>query len=138
VQHKQIQNSDYYLSIISRLDTYLRNNIHLPLLRKDLANIAHISQPHLARIYKKILHMTPLERLTQLRMQHAQLLLLQSDQPITTISADVGYESISHFSRTFRKYSGKSPRQYRKDIPKVLYRKGSPSAHRDHPRSRRP
>ncbi len=116
LQHKQSPSEEYYQEIISRVDTYMRSNLQLPLQRKDLAAIAHVSPPHLARIFQRILKVTPLERLTQLRIQHAQLLLAQSDQPITTISAEVGYESISHFSRMFRKYSGKSPRQFRKDF----------------------
>ncbi len=116
LEQKQTFSEEYYDEIVSKVDMYMRSNLHLPLRRKDIAHIAHVSPPHLARIFHHVLGMPPLKRLTQLRMQHAKFLLSQSTQPITTISANVGYESISHFSRLFRKHSDKSPRQFRKEF----------------------
>ena len=80
LQHAQSTSREYYQDIVARVDTYMQSNFHLPLKRSDLARIAHVSPPHLARIFHAILQMTPLERLTQLRMQHAEFMLTQSNQ----------------------------------------------------------
>lgn len=116
LEHENSPSQAYYEEIVSRVDTYMQTNLHLPLTRKDLAKIAHVSSPHLARIFRNIMEATPLERLTQLRMEHAKFLLSQSTRSIVAISGDIGYESISHFSRSFKRYSGKTPTQYRKEL----------------------
>ena len=47
-------------------------------------------------------------------MEKAQQLLVQSDASILEICAAVGYNDSKHFTKTFRKITGLSPRQYRK------------------------
>jgi two-component system response regulator YesN len=51
--------------------------------------------------------------LNRFRIQKAKELLLLTDESITAIAADVGYEDISYFSRVFREIAGCSPRAFR-------------------------
>ena len=46
----------------------------------------------------------------------AQVLLAQSDLPITQIAARVGYGSASHFTKAFRQSTGLSPREFRASV----------------------
>ena len=51
------------------------------------------------------------------RISRAKELLNQTDRSITEILYSVGFNSPEHFSRTFRRLTGMSPRQYRKEGP---------------------
>lgn len=48
------------------------------------------------------------------KTEEAKRLLRYTDKPITSISAYLGFSSQSHFSRTFKKYTGSLPNEYRK------------------------
>lgn len=45
--------------------------------------------------------------------------LIEDGHSITYISSQLGYTNISHFSRTFRRVSGVSPKTYQSTLPKV-------------------
>ena len=49
------------------------------------------------------------------RMEAAENMLLYSDYTLTDISDILCFSSYSHFARTFRKYYGESPKQYRSE-----------------------
>ncbi|MCG6301234.1 helix-turn-helix transcriptional regulator [Vibrio vulnificus] len=53
------------------------------------------------------------EYLTNLRMQKAQELLLESLLPIDEIAEQVGYESERAFTLTFKKHTGTTPKRFR-------------------------
>ncbi len=68
---------------------------------------------HVCRMAQKHLGMSPSTYVNRIRMQHAALLLADSDQAIQDISADCGIENLSHFYRVFQRQYGTTPRQYR-------------------------
>ena len=49
-------------------------------------------------------------------MEDANNYLINTDLPIEKISEAVGYNSVEHFSRMFKRYYKKSPQQYRKSL----------------------
>jgi AraC-like DNA-binding protein len=59
---------------------------------------------------------TPMEVITERRMQHAAELLSQSELKIIEISARVGYRSEAAFSRRFTHYFGVSPGSMRRNV----------------------
>lgn len=50
---------------------------------------------------------------TELKMKEARRLLSYTDKSIESIAEEIGYNSTDHFSRTFKKSEGMSPRSYR-------------------------
>ncbi len=59
-----------------------------------------------------------LEFVTRLRMEEAKRLLIETNMPVKDILKEVGYISNSTFTMMFKKYSGKSPLQFRNDNKK--------------------
>lgn len=113
--HKtSILNVAEYEEIVERVETFMRHNLHRCLTREDLAEIANMSAPHLARVFRSVTGKTLIQRLAQLRIQQASEMLRESSLPITEIALNVGFSSFSHFSQLFKRIAGVSPSEYRR------------------------
>ncbi|MEM1484190.1 AraC family transcriptional regulator [Oscillospiraceae bacterium PP1C4] len=78
-----------------------------------IAAAAYVSQRECFRVFRKNLHMTPAEYLTDYRLRQSCHLLAESNQPITEIGHACGLGSSSYFGKVFRDAIGKSPMEYR-------------------------
>lgn len=76
---------------------------------KKLAEIAQLSENHFLRNFRQVFDRSPFQYLTELKINEAKRQLLQTDKPISTIAADVGYSSLSNFSHYFKTRVGVSP-----------------------------
>jgi AraC-like DNA-binding protein len=63
---------------------------------------------------KELLGQTPLEYVTEWRMQKAMQLLEQRDKKLVDVARSVGYESDAAFSKAFKRVVGASPGEYLK------------------------
>jgi AraC-like DNA-binding protein len=97
-----------------RVEEFMRRNLHRGLQRDDIADAVHYSAAHLADLFRNMTGTTLIARLTELRMERAKSLLIESDLPITRISLEVGYNSFSHFTQLFKRQVGVSPSDYRR------------------------
>lgn len=79
----------------------------------QLRDIAHMSQSNFMRVFKRATGQTPMEYLLRLRLQQATHLLRTSEQTITEIAFEVGFNDSNYFSRQFKQAMGLSPRTYR-------------------------
>ncbi|WP_127539620.1 helix-turn-helix transcriptional regulator [Paenibacillus illinoisensis] len=84
-----------------------------PITLTETASIAHLSVNHFLRNYKKLFGITPHQYLTELRLQAAKRLLLDTDKPVTDVCYEVGFESLGSFSTLFSKRFHTSPSQLR-------------------------
>jgi len=78
-----------------------------------VANVAGISAGHLSEKFKKIIGLNFVEYVARVRFERACERLRDSDAPISEIAFEVGFQSLSQFNRMFKKFSGKSPTEYR-------------------------
>lgn len=79
---------------------------------EDLAHLAGLSASHYSRLFKKYTGLSPIEYLTQLRVDRAKELLVISDYRLKGIAQSVGYGDEFYFSRIFKKVVGQSPREF--------------------------
>lgn len=84
-----------------------------PLDVRSVAAVAHVSQAHFSRCFRKVFGETPHRYLQRRRVERAMFLLRETDRTITDICFDVGFASLGTFSRTFRDIVGESPSAYR-------------------------
>jgi len=54
------------------------------------------------------------QRFQKLKIEHAKILLRESEKNITEISEMLGFQTIHYFSRFFKKHTGGCPREYAK------------------------
>jgi AraC-like DNA-binding protein len=80
---------------------------------EELASKAATSRSALADRFTQIVGCPPMQYLTQWRMQLAAKRLADPSAKIATVAHEVGYESEAAFSRTFKKFTGRSPGLWR-------------------------
>jgi AraC-like DNA-binding protein len=80
---------------------------------RQLAAQAGLSPVHLARLFRQDLALTPYAYFEKLRLEFACRRLRVPDARIKEVAIDLGFASLSHFSKWFRKHQAQSPRQYR-------------------------
>lgn len=92
---------------------YIQHN-YRKLTLKSLAEHFHYSEAHLSTLIKKNTGLNLIALITKLKMSDAKDYLINTNLSIEKISEYVGYNSVDHFSRTFKKYYESYPQQYRK------------------------
>lgn len=96
-----------------RVKQFVETMYFEPLTLESISSRMGISTRYLNSIFKDQYQLTPMQYLTEVRIQHAKKLLEESEKEIVTICFEVGYETLSTFYRTFRKIVNMSPNQYR-------------------------
>ena len=79
-----------------------------------LSGMAEVAETTFRRLFKEATGKTATEFIRQVRLTTAARLLLVSNDPVTCIAHDVGFEDAHHFTRVFRQAVGMSPGRYRK------------------------
>lgn len=102
---------------INKTIKYIRDNC----LRNDslehLSKISELSEPYFRKCFKKATGMTPIEYRNYIRIQRSkQHLSGCENKPVSYIASIVGFEDCNYFSRTFKKFVGISPTNYRRNI----------------------
>lgn len=80
---------------------------------EELAAACNLSVSALERRFKKHLKKTPHQYITEVRLEHARRLLLETQKSIGTIALETGFADHSHFTRTFSKHFGEPPSSLR-------------------------
>ena len=84
----------------------------------ELLNQSGYSEDYIRAQFKKLVGKTPIEFLTELRINHAKTLIniYQKSLPLIDISLNCGYDDYVYFSRKFKQVVGISPNEYKKSI----------------------
>jgi AraC-like DNA-binding protein len=84
------------------------------ILLDDIARTGQLSRSECCRYFKRILKKTPLNYVTDYRIQKSLILLQQSDSNVTEVAYQVGFNSTSYFIDKFRNSMGMTPLTYKK------------------------
>ncbi|OKP89815.1 hypothetical protein A3844_03685 [Paenibacillus helianthi] len=93
---------------------YINDHLNGPLELSALAKRAAVSPAHFSRVFKQRLGMNATDYISTKRIFAVKDGLLQSKDKIEHIAMTCGFESMPHFYRTFKKYTGMTPAAYRK------------------------
>lgn len=93
---------------------YILNHLHYDTTLKEIADHAGLSETYFSALFRKETGETVSEFIQKSRVKEAQSLLQYSDYSLMEISEYLGFCSQSHFSKTFRRFAGMTPGQYRK------------------------
>ena len=100
--------------IMAHVRRYLEDNYMFDLSLDSVGEILHISPAYLSAQFKKYQKMNFLDCLTELRINAAKELLADPFRSSAEVASMVGYEDASYFARAFKKRTGMTPTQYRR------------------------
>ncbi|MEO6848965.1 MAG: helix-turn-helix domain-containing protein [Chthoniobacterales bacterium] len=104
-----IQQDERILQIMDFIDGHIEANLTLESLAKEI----HLSTSRFAHFFREQMGKGPMEYVEERRMRAAQNLLITTNKSIGEISEVCGFQNQFHFSTRFKKFTGKSPRDYR-------------------------
>lgn len=91
----------------------IESNLFSRLSMEELAFICHKSLSSFKREFRKIYNSTPARYIKQRRLEFAAQLLSSTDQSITDIAFEAGFQDVTTFSASFREKFNFAPTQYR-------------------------
>jgi AraC family transcriptional regulator len=99
-------------TVAQHIEEHLSKQISLA----ALASLARLSQSHFSRAFKKSFGVPPHEYHVQRRIDKAKALLAEREASVTDVGFALGYSHTSSFSIAFRKFTGRSPSEFRRDF----------------------
>jgi AraC-like DNA-binding protein len=108
------QNNDEALvkAIIGLLESRIDTAVSL----EEISKALHISKTRLKTLFKNSTGLTIMEYFSKLKIDKAKVWIREKPNNFTEIAGMVGYGSVHHFSRAFKKATGMSPSEYAKSI----------------------
>lgn len=102
---------DQINSILNRITSDLTHNLSA----SDLAQELGMTESRFSRFFRRATGNTFTDFVNHVRVNRACQLLQDTEQPITTIAYDVGFNNIANFNRRFLDIKGMTPRDYRRE-----------------------
>ena len=100
-------------SAIRKAQRYVDEHYTEKISSRDLAQLVGLSAEHFCRTFKQSTGLRFTEYIARERVKRICEALVQSDQPISHIALDCGFQSLAQFNRTFKKMAGITPSEYR-------------------------
>jgi len=111
---KTERNNQDFSQTFLQLEQTLRANLEHPWTLEEMAGLAGLGNTAFSEKVKRFSGFSPLNYLINIRIAEASRLLKSSDKSLTDIALETGFYSSQHFSTTFKKLTGYTPRDYRK------------------------
>jgi AraC-like DNA-binding protein len=106
--------------MIARAKRFIEERTEDPITLRDVARTVNASTFYFCKLFKKATGLTFTEYLSLVRINKAKNLLLNPNLRISEIAYQVGFESLTHFNRVFKKLNGMSPTEFRQRLPKTV------------------
>jgi AraC family transcriptional regulator len=98
---------------LKRTIDYIEAHLGEPISLADMAAAAGLTRMHFAAQFKTSTGLRPHEYLLRRRIERAQEMLLMAELAIVEIALSVGFQTQSHFTTTFVRFVGQTPRAWR-------------------------
>jgi len=92
---------------------YINEHCESRLVREELGEVFHYHPNHINRIIKNATGMTLYKYILEAKIHRAELMLANTDMPITQIAMQLGFYDSSHFASVFQQHKGMPPGEYR-------------------------
>lgn len=106
---------------IERMLKYVQEHYGDSSLSLDrLSEEFHLSPTYISKLFKEYTEHNFIDHLIEIRINSSKALLADTDLKVSQIAETVGYTNTGSFLRTFKKYTGKTPTDYREESRKPL------------------
>ena len=105
---------------VDRIFKYITNNFKEHISLDEISENVNMTPPSFCRYLKKVTGKTFTEVVNEYRIVHASKLLAEKPTSITDICYESGFNNFSHFNKLFKKTTGKSPSNFRKEMKRLI------------------
>jgi AraC-like DNA-binding protein/ligand-binding sensor protein len=104
---------------VTRAKQFIARNQDNAICLSTVAKAVNTSTFYFCKLFKRATGLTFTDYLARVRIEKAKTLLLDRNRRISEVAYDVGFQSLTHFNRIFRKLVGASPSSYRRSTSKL-------------------
>ena len=105
-----------YSPIIQKVMTQITTNLSSDLSLDAQAKLLNVNPSYLSALFKKETGMTLTEYVQRKRINHAVFLLNTSNLQIQVVAQHCGISDVNYFTKIFKRFVGKTPKDYRKEF----------------------
>lgn len=91
---------------------FMESSYNTQITLEEMADSVNMSPKYFCRFFQEMTHRTPVDYLNYYRIERACYQLLTTDQSITEVAYNSGFNDLSYFIKTFKKYKGTTPKKY--------------------------
>ena len=91
---------------------YIEANYQNTISLEQMSRAASMSPKYFCRFFMDMTHKTPMDYLNYQRVEHAAFLLSTSHSSVTDVAFSCGFNDLSYFIKTFKRYKGVTPGKY--------------------------
>jgi YesN/AraC family two-component response regulator len=99
--------------VIARAKQYIAEHQTEELSLDQVAKSVHTSKFYFCKMFKKATGINFTDYLSRIRTERAKNLLLNPNLRVSEVAYEVGFQSLTHFNRVFKRILGESPTEYR-------------------------
>jgi AraC-like DNA-binding protein len=103
----------FHLTTIEKAKNFMLANFDRNISLQQLADHCCVSLFHFSRIFKAVMKITPHQYLSEVRLNHARVLLENTKYPVTQIALQCGYNSVEHFATAYKQRFETRPSEIR-------------------------
>lgn len=116
IQFRDAPSQNLDSEIITTAIHYMKENLHKHLSIDDIANYLGYSPSYLSSLFKQKIGESPIAYFNRQKILRTCFLLETTKMKINQVCYKVGIDDCHYYSRLFKKITGKSPEQFRKEI----------------------
>ena len=115
---KEIEKEEIAVSgqrtLLQQIDQYVEQNFKNKISLDEIADELHVNRSYISRFYKNKTGINLFDTILNLRIEAAKEYLLNTDMKTYEISEAIGVDDAGYFSKMFKKITGVSPKEFRK------------------------
>ena len=112
-----VQSANAEPPVITKAKQFIQEHHAEMLSLGAVAKVVHTSVFYFCKLFRKVTGINFTEYVSRVRIEKAKNLLLNPNLRISEIAYEVGFQSLTHFNRVFKKLIGQSPTEYRSHLP---------------------
>jgi YesN/AraC family two-component response regulator len=105
--------------VITRAKDFIKQHQTEDLSLGQVAKAVNTSTFYFCKMFKKVTGLNFTDYLSRIRIENAKNLLLNPNLRISEIAYEVGFQSLTHFNRVFKRIVGQSPTEYRGQLSRA-------------------